>query len=202
MKLYAGIGSRSTPPSILEKMSNIAYSLAADGWVLRSGGALGADTAFEQGCDSAVGKKEIYLPWKGFNNNESPLHDVTAQAINLTREYHPSPNLLTYKRFMAMFHGRNAQQVLGQNLDSPIAFIVCWTPDGCESDEDRVKETGGTGQAISIAACRGIPVFNLANDDAADKLLIHIRINHPSKQKTSYTNCWGGGKKNGKKQSI
>ncbi len=195
MKLYAGIGARVTPPSILEKMSNIAYSLAADGWVLRSGGSPGADTAFEQGCDSAVGKKEIYLPWENFNGNKSSLYDVTPQAIKLTTAYYPNPNLLAFKHYIAKLHGRNAQQILGQNLDSPIKFVVCWTSDGCESDEDRTKDTGGTGQAISISSCRGIPVFNLANDDAADKLLIHIRINHPSKQKTSYTNCWGGGEK-------
>ncbi len=180
MKLYAGIGSRTTPAEILEQMSHIAYVLAADKWVLRSGGSPGADTAFEQGCDGAVGEKEIYLPWKNFKDNESPLYNVTPQAIELTKAYHPNPSLLAFKHYMAKLHGRNAQQILGQNLDSPIAFVVCYTPDGCESDEDRIKKTGGTGQAISIASSRGIPVFNLANDRLSD-LQTWLQINHPPK---------------------
>jgi len=46
---YSGIGSRSTPENILHMMGDVAYRLANKGWILRSGGADGADNAFEQG---------------------------------------------------------------------------------------------------------------------------------------------------------
>lgn len=45
---YTGIGSRQTPPEILKMMTKIATQLESKGWVLRSGGAEGADEAFLQ----------------------------------------------------------------------------------------------------------------------------------------------------------
>ncbi|NYZ25158.1 hypothetical protein HND93_36125, partial [Azospirillum sp. ROY-1-1-2] len=67
MMHYAGIGSRETPPAVLEVMAAVGERLAQLGWVLRSGGAVGADQAFERGCDRVGGRKEIFLPWPGFD---------------------------------------------------------------------------------------------------------------------------------------
>lgn len=58
MKIYAGIGSRKTPKKILEQMRNISSFLAKEGYTLRSGGADGADSAFEDGCDLVLGEKK------------------------------------------------------------------------------------------------------------------------------------------------
>ena len=82
--LYAGIGSRETPPDILLKMVKIGCHLAKMGWTLRSGGAPGADSAFEKGCDLGGGDKQIFLPWKGFQGNSSLLYNITEQAFDLT----------------------------------------------------------------------------------------------------------------------
>jgi predicted Rossmann fold nucleotide-binding protein DprA/Smf involved in DNA uptake len=49
MKYYAGIGSRETPKEICNKMTEIASLLEKQDFVLRSGGANGADSAFEKG---------------------------------------------------------------------------------------------------------------------------------------------------------
>ena len=49
-------------------------------------------------------------------------------------------------------------------------YVICWTPDGCESHLTRSIKTGGTGTAIAIASTNGIPVFNLKNADAIDRL--------------------------------
>ena len=45
---YAGIGSRATPQAELEAMTEAAKMLSEKGYTLRSGGAKGADTAFEK----------------------------------------------------------------------------------------------------------------------------------------------------------
>ena len=66
MKTYAGIGSRETPVRVLEAMRRCAQTLGRAGFTLRSGGAGGADTTFEKGCDDVQGEKEIYIPWNGF----------------------------------------------------------------------------------------------------------------------------------------
>jgi len=53
---YAGIGSRSTPDNVLGIMEKLGIVLAKKGFILRSGGADGADKAFEKGCDLASTK--------------------------------------------------------------------------------------------------------------------------------------------------
>ena len=71
---YAGIGSRKAPKEAIDRMAELAEELAGKGYTLRSGGAGGADKAFEKGCDAVDGKKEIYLPWEGFNGSKSELY--------------------------------------------------------------------------------------------------------------------------------
>ena len=65
--IYAGIGSRATPESILADMTKMATWLARTGWHLASGGAHGADTAFAGGAPA--GQRTLYLPWPGYNLN-------------------------------------------------------------------------------------------------------------------------------------
>ena len=86
---YAGIGSRQTPPPVLKLMTAIATGLKNKGYVLRSGGAMGADTAFHKG---AQGRAEIFLPWKGYNNVNADVADdtVTPAALELAAQYHPA----------------------------------------------------------------------------------------------------------------
>ena len=53
---YAGVGSRSTPDDIQQEMDVIARMLAVVGARLRSGGADGADRAFQFGAMAVNGK--------------------------------------------------------------------------------------------------------------------------------------------------
>lgn len=134
---YAGIGSRQTPPEICSLMTDLACRLAAAGYVLRSGGARGADQAFEAGAGTA---KEIYLP-----------HHATDAALDLAAHYHPF-----WDRCGTMarqLHARNGLIILGADLASPVAMVLCWTSDG--------RASGGTGQGLRIALDHGIPVYNL-----------------------------------------
>lgn len=71
-------------------MTKIGEILAKKNFILRSGGASGADSAFENGCDIQNGKKEIYLPWKNFNNNSSKLYYISDKAKQIAKEFHPT----------------------------------------------------------------------------------------------------------------
>lgn len=168
MKYYSGVGSRQTPPLVIAQMKGVGKMFASFGWCLRSGGAAGADAAFECGCDMARGRKEIYLPWKMFNYHLSERYNVSTSALEYASKIHPVWNKLTDAA--KKLHARNIYQVLGEDLIEPSLFLVCWTPDGCERKEDRTRDTGGTGTAISIASERGIPVYNLANRGRMEKM--------------------------------
>ena len=160
MKTYAGIGSRNTPDDILDLMNQIASELSNDNWTLHSGGADGADSAFESGA----AKKHIFLPWGGFNtrNEEGDLVLDNLQAWDLvSKHFHPAPEKCTTGT--QRLHGRNAFIILGHELNEPVDMVICWTPKG--------EVTGGTGLALRIAEHFNIPVFNLAKADAVDQLV-------------------------------
>jgi hypothetical protein len=152
-KYYAGIGSRHTPPEARDLIRELARELSNQGYTLRSGGAEGADTFFEE----AAGRKEIFLPWKGFNNRscrltdtrseyiQSPTDDAIALASRIIDKYNDR------NRAVRMLLARNMHQVMGEDLKTPVEFVICWT-----------QGVGGTGHAIKLARLRGIPVYNLA----------------------------------------
>lgn len=153
---YAGIGSRETPDDVLDQMYTLGILFATLGFVLRSGGAEGADETFEAGADLVDGKKEIFLPWRGFRDREDGIlltGSIERQAEKIAQTYHPAWERLS--RGGRALQTRNTPQVLGPTLDTPSDFIVCWTRDG--------KASGGTGQAIRIAEAYGVPVYNLRN---------------------------------------
>jgi len=152
-KYYAGIGSRETPEAIIKQFQNLAEQLAKLGYCLRSGGADGADTAFEVGCDRVEGEKQIFLPWKKFNGNKSNYFEPPEKAFEIAEQYHPGWQHL--KQGAKRLHARNSQQVLGPNLDEPADFVVCYTN----------KNKGGTLQALRIAYCYKIPVFNFIDKE-------------------------------------
>ena len=154
-------------------MNDIAVELSRTGYTLRSGGADGADTAFEKGCDSVDGKKEIYLPWKGFNDNTSSLYSIAPEAYEIAEEIYGARwrNIgIPIRQLMS----RNIHQVTGKSLDKPSDFVVCWTPDGCTTKSTRTNNTGGTGQAIAYADIYPVPVFNLKNENDFSRLLKYI----------------------------
>ena len=144
---YAGIGARVTPEAIVAQMQSIAMRLAMSGWFLRSGGAKGADKAFEAGCDV-------------INPSAKSIRCGTLwePAMNHAARYHPAWSKCSNDAARSL-HARNSLVMMGDHLNDPVKFVVCWTVDGAV--------TGGTGQALRIAQEHQIPIFNLAVTDEA-----------------------------------
>lgn len=174
VKAYCGVGSRSTPAPILDAMSRVAERLAGLRHHLRSGGADGADKAFERGAGCGGGTADIFLPWPGFNGypkeptsgSLSTYPSPTEAAVQIAQRHHPAWRTLTrpVRRLMA----RNVHQVLGYDCDTPASFVLCWTPDGAETVT--TAKTGGTGMAIRVAVAHGVPVVNMALDGWESRL--------------------------------
>lgn len=165
---YTGIGSRETPSEFLDCFARLGRQLELAGWTLRSGGAWGADSAFDAGIESQ--HKEIYLPWKNFNQRDGiiPGKDLWEQAARHASEVHPTWKYLTPGA--KKLHTRNVFQILGQDLATPSAFVLCWTQDGCESEATRTVATGGTGTAIALADRHDIEVINFFNPNGLERL--------------------------------
>lgn len=172
-KTYAGIGSRETPPEILEQMKDIAVLCHDNGYTLNSGGADGADSAFEQGADSVGGKCNIFLPWPKFNDHHSTFVRPKPQAFEIAAKVHPAWEYMKRDSVRNLI-ARNMHQILGWSLMNPVDFVVCWTFNGQETAKQYTIRSGGTGSAISLADSLGIPVFNLCNDDRVADLVNFI----------------------------
>ncbi len=181
-KIFAGIGSRETPDEILESMEIVAYNLINSGYKLRSGGAMGADSAFADGAKSAIIKsldnnlqlkdiQEIYLPWDGFNclsvdNNKGIYLESNKEAVIIAEKYHPKYSSLSKGAKLLM--NRNSYQILGKYLNDPVEFVICWTRGG--------KIVGGTGQALRIAVDYNIPTINMASSGWEDKIKNYLKL--------------------------
>jgi hypothetical protein len=171
----AGIGSRATPPHVLEVMEAAAGQFARAGWTMRTGMSPGADQAFYRGALLAEGSIELFLPWPAFQVHarcpcESDavlvLPEPTESAYALAARFHPDWGGLSAceRRLRA----RDGHQVLGYDLVSPALLVVCWTPDG--SLDGTGRRAGGTGQALRIARDQGITVLNLARPGHTSEL--------------------------------
>lgn len=153
-RIYTGIGSRNTPADVLTLAGTIARRLSDQGWHLRSGGARGADQAFEIGCCGAC---DSYAP---VPQRYAPADWAMAESI--AAQHHPAWTRCS--GYVRQLHTRNVFQILGhEGLNEPSRFVLCWTPDGCEDGTRTTRATGGTGQALRIAATFGVPIYNLAN---------------------------------------
>lgn len=137
MKWYAGIGSRRTPPGVCLRITALAMTLHIDGYHVRSGGAEGADESFKVG---ACGNSRIFKP-----------RFATKAAIAAAAAHHPAWDMCS--PHARKLHGRNAQIILGEHLDEPVEFVVCWT--------DAPPQRGGTQLGMAIAESHGIEVRNL-----------------------------------------
>lgn len=145
--IYTGIGSRQTPKVILDLMTEIGIYMAKNNILLRSGGANGADSAFESGCDFVNGIKEIFLPWEGFNNKTGLINKNNKKAMAISEKTWNLRNMPVkwnnLKESTKLLMLRNTYQIMGIELTKPTNLVICWTPDG--------RASGGTGQAIAMA---------------------------------------------------
>ena len=172
-KAYVGLGNDDAPQDVLEKMTEIAKILAERGWTLRhTGNIKGPDVAFEKGA----GPSEAYIAWKGFNERQSefiPPKNVHPEVVTIMKQYMP-----TFDNIKPGVHkiiARSVYAIIGKDLRSPARFIVCWSADGAENAANKTAKTGFMGLPIAFGSSLNVPVFNLKNPDAYDRLMQFIQ---------------------------
>lgn len=165
---FTGVGSRDTPLAILRLMSRFSRLQRRK---CRTGGARGADEAFETNWDPM-----IYLPhmkWRGKDGFWRWSDAAIDFADRLLKEVFPYDIQSQQTR---EFFRRNCWQVLGVcETESDVVksdYVVCWTPDGAVSIDDyQLEITGGTGIAINVASIYKVNVLNLQRKDHRAKVV-------------------------------
>lgn len=178
---YSLVGSRETPKDIMELMTRFVEKGCRYGYISRSGGADGSDTCAEEGVyrflstqelpESFAGNyMEIYLPWKDFNGRCSqssgyytlPWMDSKYEAEKIASETHPAWERCS--QGAKKLHTRNVLQGLGQDLQTPSRFILCWAKP--KHQDRRTEEVlGGTGTCVKLGIDNGVEIINLYWED-------------------------------------
>lgn len=154
------IGSRNAPDHILSVAEEIGYQLSQRGWIGRSGGAAGMDSAFMHKFNPE--QSVIYRPDnKQFSGRCVDIHslpyDIIDQCVSMAESIIPWYEYLDCGS--RMLHARNALQVLGDDLKTPSRVVLYWA-----NETKTGFVSGGTRTAVVIARKHGIPTANL-NDD-------------------------------------
>jgi hypothetical protein len=168
---FTGIGSRKTPENVLRLMQAIGFRLGSLGIRLRSGGAEGADSAFEVGARRAIKENHgleplIYLPYPGFRGKSGITFAANSktwkEATRIIQDTHPAWDRCS--DFAKKAHTRNAFQILGSDLRTPSQFLVFY------AEVSRGEIQGDTKTAVALAKKFQIPCFNLFYNSAKSDL--------------------------------
>lgn len=142
---------------------------------------------------SASSFMEIYLPWKDFNGRDSnatgyyTLSEMSNKydARSIARAIHPKwvlddkveqGEIIAPRNWMPMrqgakyLHTRNVYQLLGQDLNTPSRFVLCWAEPKC-ADRRTEEVKGGTGTAVKLGIDNGVEIINLYHQDNLDRVL-------------------------------
>ena len=172
--IYVGIGPRAAGETVFAMCKTFAIAMAEMKWTLRSGGAEGMDEAFEAGCDSVQGTKEIYVPEAGFRNRinrtDKVVHtlDKHIEAIRQVAPLFPTWDKLGTTT--QMFLVRNVFALYGEKLNKPANLVVTWNQ----------YEGTGSFHLLQMAKSSGIPAFNLAEPgqmEAVEELVYQLMDN-------------------------
>lgn len=192
-KVYAGIGSRETPAEVLLLMEEIAEYYCDDGWLLTSGGAGGADSAFYKGALKSRrfpqrGAK-IYIAWNGMRseNDVRLFHDGKTffdarrfpnydQARDIAYQARGSFEGLSDGGIM--LHSRNSYQILQDDLQTPVNQAILWAKPVGKKD----KVSGGTNTAYQIALEHGVDIINLATEEGMARAMAYLNNNREKRR--------------------
>lgn len=161
---YAATGNQNPPPEVLSRIESVVRRLNQLGFTARTGGFEGVEETVEK----AAAKKEVHLPWRGFNDKESKFTWTKERATSVARMFQPGFDAL--KKPVQTFLAKNARLILGDSMASPALFLIVWTEDGCNTSKRRNAQTGFSGHPIAIASALGIPIYNFQNPDDERRL--------------------------------
>lgn len=172
-KTYAGIGSKKADPVICSKAQRLGYYLANRNWTLYSSHAPNFEVNLELGCDASEnGEKVIFLPYAGFDGSNSTFCEPAPFAYSIAKELYPEWDKLNTQNKAII--ANVCHQVLGEDLSSPVSFVISWTEDGSQSFHEIPFESGPVYFGIKLASSLGIPVFNLGSKTWRDRFISYL----------------------------
>jgi hypothetical protein len=133
---YSGIGSRKIKTFHKRLILNTAVALSNLGVDGISGGADGSDKNFQEGSLCGIrGNFKTMVPFPGFieytQHNRLKFVNVWeldnySEARYIASQVHPTWNKLSRRE--QEFHTRNVYEILDEDLNSPVDFVIACAP--------------------------------------------------------------------------
>jgi len=171
------------PENVMDKLNIVLAKIHAKQFTLRA--ANNRNNPLEELAIKSTDRKEFYLPFK-FRDLDSSYKvkvskvDYKAISIGMTIKTNAFPNY-TSEKFNNMkdigklFTGRDVHQVLGEDLNTPVKFMLMYTPKGEESGDKLDFETVGNAVMLFLLSkAFSIPIYNIANEESLTKLMAYL----------------------------
>jgi hypothetical protein len=167
---YAILLNKGVPDNELDYIKSLIPKLSKD-YILRTSG-LEPNELFYNLAD----KKELYLPWRDFNNLQSKFTWTDDKALEICSIF--SPTFKDIKDSVKKIIATSVRVILGNTLKSRVTFFITYSEDGCESVKNKSFKTGNVGLPIALASTIKIPVFNLGNPESKAKLERYLGLSN------------------------
>ena len=128
--------------------------------------------------------KEIYLAWKNINKlvqgtlnkPKEMAHRYALDVLTHTRRNYEVESYNDRKSHFKAFDAVRIHQVLGENLDSIVKFILIYTSGGSTEfiKQEDYSTKGFALNFIPIARHLGIKVYNLGDSDSKKEFEIYL----------------------------
>lgn len=155
------------------KILELTKVLAMKGFIFRYNG--DNDPIYKEITSTDGLLVDAYLPWKKFNTGlTGKTNKPSPTAYQHTAYYHKGFSKLpnTVRAILAS----HVHVLLGEDCKRATSFMIVYTPDGCESAKDiNFKTTGHISFDIALADEAGIPIFNLKNEGALNRLIEYVK---------------------------
>lgn len=168
-------GNYNAPENIVDAIREFGDLIQKSGYVIRASSMNGFDKMVMDNFRDA----EFHIPWKGFGDCTNPKSSYDSdQCKEFAKRYLPEWSSL--KESHQAFWGKNVRLVLGKNLDAHAYAAVVWSDDGVEGPSNRGQRSGHAGHVAALCHACGIPVININNPNAIQRLrdIIEGKRNH------------------------
>jgi len=168
-RMFAVITVGEVPGEInlsIEKICKLLYSV---GFTHRYNGD-NSNTGGMLATKACSDRNEVYLPWKKFNTDvEAKLTKPTLEAYQHGAYFHHKFNDMVPA--VRAIIASNVNVLLGDTCTKPLNVLVVYTSEGAETaGEVKYETTGNASLSIKAAEELNIPVFNLKNKTALERL--------------------------------
>lgn len=158
-------GNPKAPEQLKPLIAEVANMLRHHGFIIRASSMDG----FDRMVLDTVPDAEIHSPWKNFNQTQNEASNFNSEECKeFAKRY--LPEWSNIKDSIQAFYSKNVRLVLGKYLKQPCQIVIIWSEDGCEGPTTRTPQSGQAGHISAIAKAMNIPVINLYNPNAVNRL--------------------------------